>query len=762
MSAILEALRSPQQTTSRTKAGTRANARPHDANAGFASEGRLALDALSLSVQGQGALQQPIPPAQAQALHTVAVPSRYGLREATLRDPRVRDSGEIAGDALTLTWREGALEVLQVQVAEALGLARLEARVHSLLAYGPGQFFKPHQDTEKHPGMVATLVLVWPSAHIGGELCVRHGEREARFASQHLQATGLRWFAFYADCRHEVLPIAEGWRIVLTFDLVLPAEPLPVPADADPRLLAALKAQFFPAEGPRARPWMLLLEHEYSERGLRWPLLKGEDRERAAALRAAAQALGLVVHLALAEIHQQWSAVETYNRGRHGPGTPIPEDLLDEDMVLDFWVDADDRAAKGSPLRVSSADAQAFSDTDESFLVNQEYEGYMGNYGQTLDYWYRRAALVVRAPLAIEADRFDTDFDGALADALLLARGGQGELLAQRLRAASRTLASQRQGRGRSLLAAYAELAAALPEADEARSLCAGFKWSELKRSDARALARLAGRWGTPWMLTLMQDWIQPKQLGQVALWRTDGGPAAGMWPQDLAAFVQSCRRYGLEPAVIDAMLDLTRTTWIEFDRALAKREPRARAASLQQRLAAVPQLVEALELTSDPVASMDAFVQHLQQHPGLYPLLEIGPLLLGLPAAARAVGAASALRLAVIGALQQALDQPERADADRSLERIEWTCRCADCRPVIAWAESPAADALVLPMAEPRRQHVQTQLQSAAAPLSTEVLRQGSPHKLVIRKPAELPAERKALRQAWERNLAALQSTSR
>lgn len=33
-----------------------------------------------------------------------------------------------------------------------------------------GQFFKPHQDTEKHPGMIATLVLVWPSAQFLLEL----------------------------------------------------------------------------------------------------------------------------------------------------------------------------------------------------------------------------------------------------------------------------------------------------------------------------------------------------------------------------------------------------------------------------------------------------------------------------------------------------------------------------------------------------------------------------------------------------------------
>ena len=33
----------------------------------------------------------------------------------------------------------------------------------------------------------------------------------------------------------------------------------------------------------------------------------------------------------------------------------------------------------------------------------------MGNHGDTLDYWYRRAALVIQSPLAVERDQFALD-----------------------------------------------------------------------------------------------------------------------------------------------------------------------------------------------------------------------------------------------------------------------------------------------------------------------------------------------------------------
>jgi hypothetical protein len=189
-----------------------------------------------------------------------------------------------------------------------------------------------------------------------------------------------------------------------------------------------------------------------------------EDRSRVAVLRAAAEALGLTVHLALAEIHEQWTATVAYRGRRGGAEQPQREELIDEGMVLDFWVDADDRPLRREALRVALADSPSFSDTDESFLVDEEHEGYMGNYGETLDDWYRRAALVIQTPLAAESSRFITDFDTALADALALAHGGRGDELAQRLRAAARSLDAQRHTRGRRLLDAYATLATALPD----------------------------------------------------------------------------------------------------------------------------------------------------------------------------------------------------------------------------------------------------------------------------------------------------------
>ncbi|MFT3717190.1 2OG-Fe(II) oxygenase [Pseudorhodoferax sp.] len=725
---------------------------------GFSAEGMLALDALAVEVAGVGPLAQPLAAAAAQALHGASTPARHGLREATRLDRRVRDTGEIAAGALALHWRDGALPALLADVAQRLGLPGLQARVHNLLVYGPGQFFKPHQDTEKHPGMVATLVLVWPSAHIGGELRVRHGDAQAGFASQHLQAPGLRWFAFYADCRHEVLPVAEGWRVVLTLDLVLPPGAPARPSAPDPALLAALRARFETPDGPRSEPWAFLLEHEYTEHGLRWALLKGDDRLHVHALRAAAQALGLRMHLALAEIHESWTAV--MQPGRRGREEPEADELIDEDIGLDFWVDADDQPRRGAALALSPRDAEGFSETGESFLVDEAYEGYMGNYGETLDFWYRRAALVLQTPHGAEASRFVSDIGAALDDALALARQpGGGEALARRLAAARGALQFHCRNRGRAVLAAYAELACALPDAAQARALCDGFRWADLQPGDAPALARLAGRFGAAWTQQLLeQAWAPlPASPWSSPWYQAEQEPR--LWPSPLRAFLDACSAAGVPAALGAAMRTHCLALLAGADKALARATPAQRQATLPLRLAAVCELADALQpWPAQATPQQRSLLEHLRAHPLAYPLRELAPLWKVLPRNTAAAPEVRALQAAVAEALRQALARPAPDASDASLDAldIEWTCRCADCSQVIRWAGQPAAQPLVLAMAEARRTHVQSQLQAAAAPIGAQTLRQGSPHKLVLDKPADLAARRAARRQAWQDALAA------
>ena len=86
-----------------------------------------------------------------------------------------------------------------------------------MLVYGKGQFFLPHQDSEKDDAMVGTLVVSLPSAHTGGELVIDHGGESDTYRASKEELT---FVAFYADCRHEVTPVRSGYRVTLTFNLL--------------------------------------------------------------------------------------------------------------------------------------------------------------------------------------------------------------------------------------------------------------------------------------------------------------------------------------------------------------------------------------------------------------------------------------------------------------------------------------------------------------------------------------------------------------
>ena len=92
-------------------------------------------------------------------------------------DLSVRDTWEITPERVTLTGLDW--DAILAEVRDELGLparARLRAEPHALLVYGKGQFFLPHQDSEKDDAMVGTLVVTLPSSYAGGELMVGHNE----------------------------------------------------------------------------------------------------------------------------------------------------------------------------------------------------------------------------------------------------------------------------------------------------------------------------------------------------------------------------------------------------------------------------------------------------------------------------------------------------------------------------------------------------------------------------------------------------------
>ena len=115
-------------------------------------------------------------------LESIATPAPYGRGEDTLLDPAVRDALQVGAEHVTLggaPW-ERLRDAMLRTIATDMGLDDASPRLDplKLLLYRTGGHFTMHADTEKTPGMVASLTLIMPGAYEGGTLVLEHaGER---------------------------------------------------------------------------------------------------------------------------------------------------------------------------------------------------------------------------------------------------------------------------------------------------------------------------------------------------------------------------------------------------------------------------------------------------------------------------------------------------------------------------------------------------------------------------------------------------------
>ncbi len=390
----------------------------------FFVDGAMEIPMPRIEVEDAGTLSFPIAQSQIDAMAQHATQAPYGRGEETIVDTAVRNVWQISPNSVKISaksWPATFSGILS-KVATGLGCQAdtVAAELYKLLIYKPGGFFLPHRDTEKAPGMFGTLVLTLPSAHRGGELRIRHAGREATTASNAVDPSELAFAAFYADCEHEVLPLLEGNRVCLIYNLIqrpgkTGLQRLQAPNyECQIEKASAILEAFWKAPG-KAQKLAWLLDHQYSPASLAFSALKGVDAAKSNVLLRAAARAGCSVHLAVVHIGETGAAEindydyfrsrraryhynfhpdeETESKARNVSFDAITVD--DGWQYLDEWSDQDDRPlafghiplADGELLPANALDGEP---PDERRLTEAT-----GNEGASYERSYRRAALVL-------------------------------------------------------------------------------------------------------------------------------------------------------------------------------------------------------------------------------------------------------------------------------------------------------------------------------------------------------------------------------
>ena len=379
----------------------------------FYTSGTAEIFAPRLEVSGVGPISLPLLAVQAEQLIAAAERAPYGRGGETLVDSEVRRTWQIGADRVHIQGRNWAqtLEAIVARAAAGLGVSEpVSAELYKLLVYDAGSFFIRHRDTEKAPGMFATLVVVLPSIYTGGELIVRHRDREVQLNLCCTEPSDAAFAAFYADCVHEVRPVTTGCRLALIYNLLRKgkgAAPEPPRYELEQARITELLCRWATekesAEDSSPEKLVYPLAHAYTAAELAFATLKNADAAVAAVLVPAAEQADCDLLLALVSIEESGSAeyVGYRSRGRWGRSDADDDDefevgeVIDRDQSVSDWRRPDgSRPEMGAlPLKddeLCPPDALNDEEPDE-----EHFHEATGNEGASFDRTYSRAALVL-------------------------------------------------------------------------------------------------------------------------------------------------------------------------------------------------------------------------------------------------------------------------------------------------------------------------------------------------------------------------------
>ena len=373
-----------------------------------------------------------------------------------------------------------------------------------------------------------------PSSHTGGELVIEHNDKSVAYQAS---ADEVSVAAFYADCRHEVKPVRTGYRVTFTCNLLLdsdlagevPAEPS---AEAARYLTEHFTTRVSRWKGDDQEPpnrLVYLLDHEYTQRGLSWDRLKGADAERA-------RSCGLPLRMRGARRYSRSPRSRrpgTPSRGGRGRGVDLTY-IITSELTLSWWTGV----PAGEPVSLYVPDEQVCASTPSADLkpYDSEYNGYMGNYGNTMDRWYRRAAVVVWPRQHAFAARAEASPSWALTE--LRARLDAGDLVAAR--AAVESVAPFWKAPGPELLEPALHTAAELEDPGIALMLLRPFAVEWVTPGHAGGLAELAARYGESWYRNLLDA-----RFGLRNAWRYTGDVDRKGWAGALPGLTAAVRDAG-------------------------------------------------------------------------------------------------------------------------------------------------------------------------------------------------------------------------
>ena len=383
--------------------------------------------------------------------------------------------------------------------------------------------------------------------------------------------------------------------------------------------------------------------------------------------------------------HRSWGFDEDEDDEEPGDDVDDPDayelgDFIDGEITLTHWVEQAGENAMPLASRVSGDEVCCSTPSSDLKPYASEYEGYVGNYGNTMDRWYRRAALVLWPRERGFAVRAEASPTWALQTLEQWIGTDEAEAAGRPRRRCCRSGKTSRTARDcDGLLGGILRAADGIALPELAASLLQPFRVEALTPEDAPALVSLTRRYGESWSRRLLSEWSGDQRRD----WRLDESRKRFSW---LAGLPRLCEALsGADDAVGSTVaLLLLRDRWEALLRWIGEVRRPARPSLRDEAVAALsgPLLgilggagaIAADDLKDEVVAAVCA-----DENEPLLPCLVQAVRTAAEDAASesRAAPALEALTRHCIWRLEARLALPARGEGDWSIA-VPDGCRCA------------------------------------------------------------------------------------
>lgn len=362
-----------------------------------------------LEIKGMDEVAFPLNTLQIKELIKHARKAPFGKGAETILDPNVRSAWEIDASEISFNnpdWKKFIAKITE-DIKPDLGIENhtISANLYKLLIYEEGDFFLAHKDSEKEKGMFGTLIVGLPSKHTGGELLIRFDGMEVSVDFSELAGQyKMPYVAFYADCDHEIKPITSGHRVCLVYNLVQTKGKAKIQLEPLSEHVEGLSNILKICEEDKDIPKIVLLGHQYTPSNFTMEALKLNDRPKAEALMAAAHKIGFYAKLGLVTSYQSGS-LEYESKRSSRKRSYYDEDESDEELtengemgeIYDEYLTIEHWMEEGIPplqgLEFEDSDLIKDFDLNEGEPDEKEAEGWTGNAGMEMQYWYHYGAV---------------------------------------------------------------------------------------------------------------------------------------------------------------------------------------------------------------------------------------------------------------------------------------------------------------------------------------------------------------------------------